>query len=67
MFPSDQRNFPLGFGIAAFQKSGKIGYYCDKIHTSKDTVLDQTNVNLLRAALTTLICEETGKEQKYGS
>lgn len=67
MFPSAQRNFPLGFGIAAFRKSGKIGYYCDKIHTSKDTVLDITNVNLLRAALTTLICEETGKEQKYGS
>lgn len=67
MFPSDQRNFPLGFGIAAFQKSGKIGYFCDKIHTSKDTVLDPTNVNLLRAALTTLICEESGKDQKYGS
>ena len=58
-YPSDQRNFPLGFGIAAFHKAKFVGYYCDKIHTNKDTVLEQTNVNLLRAALTTLIC---GKE-----
>ncbi len=58
-YPSDQRHFPIGFGIAAFHKKKGIGYYVDKIHTGKDTHLEQTNVNLLRAALTTLIC---GKE-----
>lgn len=55
-YPSDQRNFPMGIGIAAFHKKKGIGYYLDKIHTAKDICLDQTNVNLLRAALTTLIC-----------
>ena len=55
-YPSDQKNFPVGIGIAAFSKKQGIGYYVDKIHTEKDTVLDETNVNILRAALTTLIC-----------
>lgn len=58
-YPSDQRNFPLGFGIAAFHRKKGIGYYVDRIHTKKDIYLDETNVNLLRAALITLIC---GKE-----
>jgi len=57
-YPSDQKHFPLGIGIAAFHKKKGIGYYVDKIHTKKDTVLDPINVNLLRAALTTLICGE---------
>lgn len=55
-YPSDQRNFPVGIGIAAFHQKKGIGYYVDKIHTKKDTILEETNVNLLRAALITLIC-----------
>lgn len=54
-YPSDQKHFPLGIGIAAFNKKKGIGYYVAKIHTKKDTVLDPTNVNLLRAALITLM------------
>ena len=57
-YPSDQRHFPQGVGIAAFHKKKGIGYYVDKIHTRKDVNLDVTNVNLLRAALTTMICGE---------
>jgi len=57
-YPSDQRNFPYGVGIAAFRRSKWAGLYCDKIHTAKDTVLDERNVNLLRAALTTCITGE---------
>lgn len=58
-YPSDQKNFPVGIGVAAFHKAKFVGYYCNKIHTKNDTVLEETNVNLLRAALITLIC---GKE-----
>ena len=54
-YPSDQRNFPVGIGIAAFHKKEGIGYYVDRIHTKKDTILEETNVNLLRAAIITLI------------
>ncbi len=66
VYPSDQKSFPIGFGIAAFRSRKGVGYYCPRIHTKHDTILEQTNVNLLRAALTTLITEETGntKENK---
>lgn len=54
IYPSDQSNFPYGVGICAL-KRGRAGLYLSRIHTPRDTVLDETNVNILRAALTTLI------------
>lgn len=54
VYPSDQRSFPYGVGICALQK-GKCGLYLSKIHTARDTNLDLTNVNILRAALTSFI------------
>ena len=53
-YPSDQNKFPYGIGIAALTK-GKLGLYLSRIHTKKDTILEQTNVNILRAAICTLI------------
>lgn len=55
VYPSDQMHFPYGVGICALNKS-KHGLYVEKIHTPKDTALDETNVNILRAALTSFIC-----------
>ena len=58
VYPSDQNNFPYGVGICALTK-GKLGLYMSRIHTPKDTVLEITNVNILRAALVTYItCTE---------
>ena len=54
-YNSDHKNFPVAVGIGAYQKKKKT-YILDKIHTKMDTNLDMTNVNLLRAALTTFIC-----------
>ena len=54
-YPSDQKNFPYGVGFAAFRRSKRAGLYLGRIHTSKDTVLDETNVNILRAAIVSLI------------
>ena len=56
-YASDQKHFPYGVGIAALHRKKGIGLYLSRIHTSKDTVLEITNVNILRAALTTLICQ----------
>lgn len=53
-YPSDQANFPYGVGIAALHNS-KYGFYLGRIHTKKDTVLDITNVNILRAAIISAI------------
>ncbi len=54
-YPSDQKHFPYGVGIAAFHRSSWAGLYCGRIHTRKDTILEETNVNILRAALISLI------------
>ena len=54
IYPSDQGHFPYGVGICALNR-GKIGLYLSKIHTPRDTSLDETNVNILRAAIITLI------------
>lgn len=55
VYPSDQKQFPYGIGICALRKWRKT-LYMSRIHTKRDTVLDTTNVNILRAALTTFIC-----------
>lgn len=60
-YPSDQANFPYGVAIAAFHKKQWVGHYYSRIHTPKDTVLDITNVNLLRAAITTLISSDAAQ------
>lgn len=52
VYPSDQASFPYGVGIAAFRRKKGIGLYCNRIHTSKDTVLEEENVIFLRDRLT---------------
>lgn len=46
-YPSDQARFRRGIGVAALKKAPLIGYYMDRIHTRRDTVLEEDNVQLL--------------------
>lgn len=62
-YPSDQANFPWGVGIYALNKQGKT-LYLSRIHTKKDTILERTNVNLLRAALITYICRDAAQKER---
>lgn len=55
VYPSDQANFPYGVGICAL-KQGRAGLYLSRIHTPKDTILDDKNVNLLRTVLIDFVC-----------
>ncbi len=55
IYPSDQMQFPYGVGICALRKWKNI-FYLSRIHTKRDVVLEETNINILRAALTTFIC-----------
>ncbi len=55
VYPSDQAQFPHGVGIAALHKSKWFGYYLGRIHTNRDTVLEQENVNLLRDSILAVI------------
>ena len=53
--PSDQKHFPYGVGVMAFKQHKGIGLYCNRIHTARDTRLDPTNINILRAALISFV------------
>ena len=55
-YPSDQRNFPWGFGICALRKS-RFGLYLGRIHTRRDTVLDENNVTVLRDCLIRMVAD----------
>lgn len=61
VYPSDQGRFPWGVGICALRRSWA-GLYVGRIHTRRDTVLEVTNINLLRAALTTLVTCGAGQQ-----
>lgn len=61
--PSDHKHFPWAVGICALKQKGRI-LYLSRIHTKKDTCLDQTNVNMLRSALTTFICLDEVYEER---
>ena len=60
-YPSDQKNFPYGVGIASLHRRKWIGLYMNRIHTKRDTILEETNVNILRACLTTLITSDAAE------
>ena len=47
-YPSDQAVFRRGVGVCALKKKPLIGYYMGRIHTNRDTVLEEENVLLLR-------------------
>lgn len=55
--PSDQANFPYGLGIMAFHRHPAIGLYCSRIHTNRDTIMEEENVKILTDAVKRLICE----------
>ena len=46
-YPSDQKVFPLSIGVAALKKKFFIGYYLDRIHTSRDVIFDESNILFL--------------------
>ncbi len=51
VYPSDQKHYPYGVGIAAFRRKKGIGLYVGRIHTWRDRILDIENVNYLRDTL----------------
>ncbi len=49
-YPSDQSNFPCGVGVAALKRSKKFGIlYMNRIHTRRDTVYREENIEYLKA------------------
>lgn len=46
-YPSDQVAFKRYIALSALNKSKIVGYYMDKIHTSRDTVFDERNIDAI--------------------
>jgi len=61
-YPSDQANFPYGLGIAAFHRKPILGLYLSRIHTKRDTVLEENNIALL-CDFFLRVAEEAAKER----
>ena len=55
-YPSDQAQFPYGVGICALKKS-RFGLYLGRIHTRRDTILEEENVTILRNCLIRLVTD----------
>ena len=54
-YPSDQARFNRGVGVCALKKKPVLGYYMDRIHTGRDTVLMEDNIVLLRDGVLRLL------------
>ena len=55
VYPSDQANYKLGIAVCACNYGKVVGYYCDKIHTKKDTICEQVNLDFLTDGLTSFV------------
>ncbi len=48
---SDQKNFKVNAAVCACNEGKRIGYCCDRIHTSEDTVCNQQNLDFIAGGL----------------
>ncbi len=56
-YPSDQMGFPISIAVSAMKKKRFLGLYLDRIHTKKDTVMDETNLAYLVETMETFLTE----------
>lgn len=63
-FPSDNLNVYHGVGAAAFVR-GKLGLYIPRIHTARDTIFDEANVQLM-VTFARNVLAELGREEGEG-
>ena len=47
-YPSDNASFKRGVGVCAPKHNKIVGYYMNRIHTARDTVFEEENIELLR-------------------
>lgn len=62
-YPSDQKSFDRickTVGVCALKHSKRIGYYMNRIHTSKDVMFDEKNIELLADSMVKFINKEEG-------
>lgn len=52
---SDQKPFKCSVAVIACKRAPVVGFYCDKIHTGKDTSIDENNLPFLTDGLTDFV------------
>lgn len=57
IYNSDQKKFKKSLAMAALHKGPKVGYYMNRIHTDKDTVLKEENVQRIADGLSAMAGE----------
>ena len=63
MYPSDQAGFPMSAAVAAMKKLPLLGLYLDRIHTGRDRVFDERNIEYLcKSTIDFLSSAEGGKQ-----
>ena len=63
MYPSDQAGFPLSVAVAAMKKLPLLGLYLDRIHTGRDRVFVERNIEYLcKSTIDFLSSAEGGKQ-----
>lgn len=56
----DHHSYPRSISVMALHH-GKLGYWLGRTHTRRDKILDQTNINILRACLISYIGSHTAE------
>ena len=55
VYPSDQKLFRKSAAVAAFHHNRAVGLYLGRIHTRRDTVMDEANEKLLQAFIENMV------------
>ena len=50
VYPSDQANFKNACALTTLNKNKYVGYYCTRIHTPKDVIFEERNIECITAA-----------------
>ncbi len=58
-YPSDQMGFPVSIAVSALKKTRFLGLYLDRIHTKRDTVMDEDNITYLCESMERFLTEIT--------
>ncbi len=62
-YPSDQSNFKRGIGVASLNRAPVIGLYMNRIHTSRDVIFEERNIECLTSAMLELVGEAAQEQQ----
>jgi len=61
LYPSDQINFKQGIGVACLNRSRLVGLYMNRIHTSRDTVFTDRNIDCITDGLVELVSDNSAQ------